>query len=185
MKLDLHVELEQQMEKTIEALKYEFGTIRAGRANASMLDKVRVDYYGTPTPINQMAAIAVSEGRILTITPWDKSSLHSIEKAIADSDVGIAPSNDGSVIRLTVPQLTEERRKELAKKASKASETFKVRIRNERRDSNDKIKKLEKAGELTEDDAKKATEEVQKLTDKYIKKIEELTAEKEKDIMAV
>lgn len=185
MKLDLHVELEEQMEKTIEALKYEFGTIRAGRANASMLDKVRVDYYGTPTPINQMAAIAVSEGRILTITPWDKSSLHSIEKAIADSDVGIAPSNDGSVIRLTVPQLTEERRKELAKKASKASETFKVRIRNERRDSNDKIKKLEKAGELTEDDAKKATDEVQKLTDKYIKKIEELTAEKEKDIMAV
>lgn len=185
MKLDLHIELEKQMDKTIEALKYEFGTIRAGRANASMLDKVRVDYYGTPTPVNQMAAISVSEGRILTITPWDKSSIHSIEKAIADSDVGIAPSNDGSVIRLTVPQLTEERRKELAKKASKASETFKVRIRNDRRDANDKIKKLEKSGELTEDDAKKATEEVQKITDKYIKKIEEMTSEKEKDIMAV
>lgn len=185
MKLDLHIELEKQMDKTIEALKYEFGTIRAGRANASMLDKVRVDYYGTPTPVNQMAAISVSEGRILTITPWDKSSIHSIEKAIADSDVGIAPSNDGSVIRLTVPQLTEERRKELAKKASKASETFKVRIRNDRRDANDKIKKLEKSGDLTEDDAKKATEEVQKITDKYIKKIEEMTSEKEKDIMAV
>ena len=130
MKLDLHVELEEQMEKTIEALKFEFGTIRAGRANASMLDKVRVDYYGTPTPVNQMAAVAVSEGRVLTITPWDKSVIHAIEKAISDSDIGIAPSNDGSVIRLTVPQLTEERRKELAKKANKASESFKVRIRH-------------------------------------------------------
>ncbi|SFE15972.1 ribosome recycling factor [Peptostreptococcus sp. D1] len=185
MKLDVHVQLEEQMEKTIEALKFEFGTIRAGRANQSMLDKVRVDYYGTPTPVNQMAAIAVSEGRILTITPWDKSSIHAIEKAISESDIGIAPTNDGSVIRLVVPQLTEERRKELAKKASKASEAFKVRIRNERRDANDKIKKLEKSGELTEDDAKKATEEVQKMTDKYVKIIDQLTDEKEKDIMAV
>ena len=133
MKLDLHVELEEQMEKTIEALKFEFGTIRAGRANASMLDKVRVDYYGTPTPVNQMAAVAVSEGRVLTITPWDKSVIHAIEKAISDSDIGIAPSNDGSVIRLTVPQLTEERRKELAKKANKASESFKVRSRRWKR----------------------------------------------------
>lgn len=185
MKLDLHVELEEQMEKTIEALKFEFGTIRAGRANVSMLDKVRVDYYGTPTPVNQMAAVAVSEGRVLTITPWDKSVIHSIEKAISDSDIGIAPSNDGSVIRLTVPQLTEERRKELAKKASKASESFKVRIRNERRDANDKIKKMEKAAELTEDDAKKATEEVQKMTDKYIKLIDQLTDQKEQDILSV
>lgn len=185
MKLDLHVELEEQMEKTIEALKFEFGTIRAGRANASMLDKVRVDYYGTPTPVNQIAAVAVSEGRVLTITPWDKSVIHAIEKAISDSDIGIAPSNDGSVIRLTVPQLTEERRKELAKKANKASESFKVRIRNERRDANDKIKKMEKAAELTEDDAKKATDEVQKMTDKYIKVIDQLTDEKEKDILSV
>ena len=166
MKLDVHVQLEEQMEKTIEALKFEFGTIRAGRANASMLDKVRVDYYGTPTPVNQMAAIAVSE-------------------AISESDIGIAPANDGSVIRLVVPPLTEERRKELAKKASKASETFKVRIRNERRDANDKIKKMEKAGELAEDDAKKAVDEVQKITDKYIKTIEQITADKEKDIMEV
>lgn len=185
MKLDLHKELEEQMEKTIDSLKFEFGTIRAGRANPSMLDKVRVDYYGSLTPINQMAAIAVSEGRILTITPWDKSTIHSIEKAIAESDVGIAPTNDGAVIRLTVPQLTEERRRELAKKASKASESFKVRIRNDRRDANDKIKKLEKSSELTEDDAKKATEEVQKITDKYIKMIEKLTSEKEADIMSV
>lgn len=185
MKLDVHVKLEEQMEKTIEAMKFEYGTIRAGRANPSMLDKIRVDYYGTPTPINQMAAVAVSEGRILTITPWDKSSMHAIEKAIAESDIGIAPSNDGSVIRIVVPQLTEERRKELAKKVSKASEGFKVRIRNERRDANDEIKKLEKAGELTEDDAKKATDEVQKMTDKYIKLIETITSDKEKDLMEV
>lgn len=185
MQLDLHVELEEQMEKTIEALKFEFGTIRAGRANASMLDKVRVDYYGTPTPVNQMAAVAVSEGRILTITPWDKSVIHAIEKAISESDIGIAPTNDGSIIRLAVPQLTEERRKELAKKAAKASESFKVRIRNDRRDANEKIKKMEKAGELAEDDAKKATDEVQKMTDKYIKIIETMTSEKEADIMSV
>lgn len=185
MKLDVHVQLEEQMDKTIEALKFEFGTIRAGRANPSMLDKVRVDYYGTPTPVNQMAAIAVSEGRILTITPWDKSSIHNIEKAIAESDVGIAPANDGNVIRLVVPQLTEERRKELAKKVSKAAENFKVRIRNDRRDANDEIKKMEKAGELAEDEAKKALDEVQKMTDSYIKKIETLTSEKEKDIMEV
>lgn len=185
MKLEVHVKLEEQMEKTIEAMKFEYGTIRAGRANPSMLDKIRVDYYGTLTPINQMAAIAVSEGRILTITPWDKSSMHSIEKAIAESDLGIAPTNDGNVIRIVVPQLTEERRKELAKKVSKASESFKVRIRNDRRDANDAIKKLEKAGELTEDDAKKATDDVQKMTDKYIKMIETLTTEKEKDLMEV
>lgn len=185
MKLDVHVRLEEQMDKTIEALKFEFGTIRAGRANPSMLDKVRVDYYGTPTPINQMAAVSVSEGRILTITPWDKSSIHNIEKAIAESDVGISPTNDGSVIRLVVPQLTEERRKELAKKVSKAAETFKVRIRNYRRDANDEIKKMEKAGELAEDEAKKALDEVQKITDEYIKNIEKLTIDKEKDIMVV
>ena len=185
MKLDVHVQLKEQMDKTIEALKFEFGTIRAGRANPSMLDKVRVDYYGTPTPVNQMAAVAVSEGRILTITPWDKSSIHNIEKAIAESDVEISPTNDGSVIRLVVPQLTEERRKELAKKVSKASETFKVRIRNDRRDANDEIKKMEKAGGLAEDEAKKALDEVQKITDEYIKTIEKLTTEKEEDIMSV
>lgn len=185
MRLELHDMLEEQMEKTIEALKFEFGTIRAGRANVSMLDKVRVDYYGTPTPVNQMAAVAVSEGRTLTITPWDKSVMHSIEKAIAESDIGIAPSNDGTVIRLTVPPLTEELRKELAKKVSKSSEGFKVRIRNERRTANDEIKKLEKSAEISEDDAKKATEEVQKITDKFIKKIEELTTDKEKDILSV
>lgn len=185
MKLEVHEQLEQKMDATIDALKFEFGTIRAGRANAAMLDKVRVDYYGTLTPINQMAAISVPEPRTLMITPWDKSSMHEIEKAIANSDVGLTPSNDGTVIRLSVPALTEERRKELAKKAHKAAEDFKVRIRNERRDANDKLKKIEKAGEITEDELKKATEEVQKITDKYIKEIDSLYAKKENDIMEV
>ena len=185
MKLEVHEQLEAKMDATIESLKFEFGTIRAGRANASMLDKVRVDYYGTMTPVNQMAAISVPEPRTLMIAPWDKSSLHEIEKAIANSDLGLSPSNDGTVIRISVPALTEERRKELAKKAHKASEDFKVRIRNERRDANDKLKKLEKDGEITEDELKKATEEVQKMTDKYIKEIDTLLAAKEKDIMEI
>ncbi|MCC0633595.1 MULTISPECIES: ribosome recycling factor [unclassified Clostridioides] len=185
MKLEIHKQLEEKMNGTIDALKFEFGTIRAGRANAQMLDKIRVDYYGTPTPINQIGAISVPEPRILMISPWDKSAMHEIEKAIANSDLGLNPSNDGEVIRLSVPALTEERRKELAKKASKASEEFKVRIRNERRDANEKIKKMEKGGEITEDELKKAQDEVQKMTDKFIKEIDALLAKKEKDIMEV
>ncbi|MCC0702104.1 ribosome recycling factor [Clostridioides sp. ES-S-0049-02] len=185
MKLEIHKQLEEKMNGTIDALKFEFGTIRAGRANAQMLDKIRVDYYGTPTPINQIGAISVPEPRILMISPWDKSAMYEIEKAIANSDLGLNPSNDGEVIRLSVPALTEERRKELAKKASKASEEFKVRIRNERRDANEKIKKMEKGGEITEDELKKAQDEVQKMTDKFIKEIDTLLAKKEKDIMEV
>ncbi|MCC0650113.1 ribosome recycling factor [Clostridioides sp. ZZV15-6598] len=185
MKLEIHKQLEEKMNGTIEALKFEFGTIRAGRANAQMLDKIRVDYYGTPTPINQIGAVSVPEPRILMISPWDKSAMHEIEKAIANSDLGLNPSNDGEVIRLSVPALTEERRKELAKKASKASEEFKVRIRNERRDANERIKKMEKGGEITEDELKKAQDEVQKMTDKFIKEIDTLLAKKEKDIMEV
>ncbi|MGX9756150.1 ribosome recycling factor [Clostridioides difficile] len=185
MKLEIHKQLEEKMNGTIEALKFEFGTIRAGRANAQMLDKIRVDYYGTPTPINQIGAVSVPEPRILMISPWDKSAMHEIEKAIANSDLGLNPSNDGEVIRLSVPALTEERRKELAKKASKASEEFKIRIRNERRDANEKIKKMEKGGEITEDELKKAQDEVQKMTDKFIKEIDTLLAKKEKDIMEV
>lgn len=185
MKLEIHKQLEKKMNGTIDALKFEFGTIRAGRANAQMLDKIRVDYYGTPTPINQIGAISVPEPRILMISPWDKSAMHEIEKAIANSDLGLNPSNDGEVIRLSVPALTEERRKELAKKASKAAEDFKVRIRNERRDANEKIKKMEKGGELTEDELKKAQDEVQKMTDKFIKEIDTLLSKKEKDIMEV
>ena len=173
------------MDKTIEALKHEFSTIRAGRANAQMLDKIRVDYYGTPTPINQVGSISVPEPRTLMINPWDKSAMKDIETAIRNSDLGLNPTNDGEVIRLNVPALTEERRKELCKQAKKASEDFKVRIRNERRDANDKLKKLEKEGEITEDDLKKAQDNVQKMTDKYIKEIDTLLDIKEKDIMAV
>lgn len=177
--------LQQQMDKSIEALKYEFSTIRAGRANAQMLDKIRVDYYGTPTPINQVGSISVPEPRTLMINPWDKSAMKEIEKAIRNSDLGFNPTNDGEVIRISVPALTEERRKELCKQAKKAAEDFKVRIRNERRDANDKLKKLEKEGEITEDDLKKAQNEVQKLTDKYTKEIDVLLSAKETDIMAV
>lgn len=185
MKLDLHKELEQKMNKTIDALKHEYTTIRAGRANAQMLDKVRVDYYGTPTPVNQMAAISVPEPRTLMINPWDKSSMAEIEKAIRNSDLGLNPTNDGEVIRISVPALTEERRKELAKKVHKVSEDFKVRIRNERRDANDTIKKMEKDSELTSDESKKAQDEVQKITDKFIKEIDAISVSKEKDIMEV
>ena len=177
--------LQQQMDKTIEALKFEFSTIRAGRANAQMLDKIRVDYYGTPTPINQIGSISVPEPRTLMISAWDKSAMKEIEKALRNSDLGLNPTNDGEVIRINVPALTEERRKELCKQAKKASEEFKVRIRNERRDANDKLKKLEKEGEITEDELKKAQDNVQKMTDKYIKEIEVLLETKEKDIMAV
>ncbi len=177
--------LQQQMDKTIESLKYEFSTIRAGRANAQMLDKIRVDYYGTPTPINQVGSISVPEPRTLMINPWDKSAMKEIEKAIRNSDLGFNPTNDGEVIRISVPALTEERRKELCKQAKKAAEEFKVRIRNERRDANDKLKKLEKEGEITEDDLKKAQDNVQKMTDKYTKEIDTLLDAKEKDIMAV
>ena len=182
---EIQNKLQQQMEKTIEALKHEFSTIRAGRANAQMLDKIRVDYYGTPTPINQVGSISVPEPRTLMINPWDKSAMKDIETAIRNSDLGLNPTNDGEVIRLNVPALTEERRKELCKQAKKASEEFKVRLRNERRDTNDKLKKLEKEGEITEDDLKKAQDNVQKMTDKYTKEVDVLLEVKEKDIMAV
>ena len=182
---EIQNKLQQQMEKTIEALKHEFSTIRAGRANAQMLDKIRVDYYGTPTPINQVGSISVPEPRTLMINPWDKSAMKDIETARRNSDLGLNPTNDGEVIRLNVPALTEERRKELCKQAKKASEEFKVRLRNERRDANDKLKKLEKEGEITEDDLKKAQDNVQKMTDKYTKEVDVLLEVKEKDIMAV
>lgn len=181
----VYKQLEGKMEKTIEALKYEFTTIRTGRANAQMLDKVRVDYYGTPTPINQVGAISVPEPRTLMISPWDKSAMTEIEKAIRNSDLGLNPTNDGQVIRISVPALTEERRKELVKRAHKVSEEFKVRLRNERRDANDTLKKMEKDGEITADELKKGQDEPQKITDKFIKNIETLLATKEKDIMEI
>lgn len=185
MSAQVKKQLEEKMSRTIEALKTEFTTIRAGRANAQMLDKIRVDYYGTPTPINQVGAISVPEPRTLMINPWDKTAMPEIEKAIRNSDLGLNPTNDGQVIRISVPALTEERRKELAKQASKVAEEFKVRLRNERRDANDKLKKMEKEGEITEDDLKKSQDEVQKVTDKFIKEVESLLKAKEQDIMAV
>ena len=175
----------EKMGKTISVLKSEYNSIRAGRANAAVLDKIRVDYYGVPTPINQMAAISVAEARILNIQPWDVSTLHTIEKAIQTSDIGINPQNDGRVIRLIFPQLTEEKRKDLAKTVRKTAEDAKVAIRSIRRDSMDKIKKMEKASEITEDDLRDGEEELQDLTDEFIKKVDEVCAEKEKEIMEI
>ncbi|MBQ3150912.1 MAG: ribosome recycling factor [Clostridia bacterium] len=175
----------EKMGKTITALKNEYASIRAGRANAAVLDKIKVDYYGVPTPINQMAAISVAEARILNIQPWDVSTLHPIEKAIQASDIGINPQNDGRIIRLVFPQLTEEKRKELAKEVRKTAEDSKVAIRSIRRDAIDKIKKMEKASEITEDDLKIGEKELQDLTDEYVKKIDALSAEKEKEIMEI
>ncbi|MFI3210644.1 MAG: ribosome recycling factor [Peptostreptococcaceae bacterium] len=185
MKLDIHKNLEVKMNKTIDALKTEYTTIRAGRANAQMLDRVKVDYYGALTPINQMAAVSVPEPRTLMISPWDKTSMGEIEKAIRNADLGLNPTNDGEVIRISVPALTEERRKELAKKVFKVAEEFKVRLRNERRDANDDIKKMEKESELTADESKKAQDEVQKITDKFIKEVDTLADLKEKDLLEV
>lgn len=175
----------EKMEKTLKVLDSDFAAIRAGRANPAVLDRISVDYYGTPTPINQMAAISVQDARILVIQPWDKSSLKSIEKAIQASDLGINPTNDGSVIRLAFPQPTEERRKELCKEIKKLGEDSKVAVRSIRRDANDKIKAMKKDGELTEDDVKQFDKDVQKLTDKYVGLIDDSVAVKEKEILSV
>lgn len=176
---------EEKMGKTVSVLNSDYAAIRAGRANAAVLDKIRVDYYGTPTPINQMAAISVAEARILVIQPWDSSTLSPIEKAIQTSDIGINPQNDGKVIRLTFPQLTEERRKELGKEVKKTAEDSRVAIRSIRRDCIDKVKKMEKASEITEDDLKLAEKKLQDITDKFIKEIDKLAEAKENEIMAI
>ena len=176
---------EEKMGKTVKHLTADYAALRAGRANPAVLDKIRVDYYGTPTPINQMAAVSVSEARILSIQPWDISTLHPIEKAIQASDIGINPQNDGRVIRLVFPQLTEERRKELCKDVKKMAEEARVAIRSIRRDGIDKVKKMEKASEITEDDLKDAEKKLQDFTDKFIKEIDKAADEKEKDIMAI
>ena len=179
------VEFDKKMTKTLNVLQTEFAAIRAGRANPAVLDRVTVDYYGTPTPINQMAAISVSEARILVIQPWDKSTLKSIEKAIQTSDIGINPANDGNVIRITFPPLTEERRKELCKQVAKLAEDAKVAVRSIRRDANEKYKTMKKNSEITEDDLKAYEADIQKLTDKYCKDIDDLAAKKEKEILEV
>ena len=174
-----------KMGKTVTALVSEYGAIRAGRANPQILDKLTVDYYGTPTPINQLGSISVAEARVLVVQPWDKSVLKSIEKAIQTSDIGINPQNDGSVIRLTFPPLTEDRRKELAKEIQKIGENSKVAIRSIRRDCVDKLKAMKKASEITEDDLKDGEKEIQKITDNFIKEVDDLAAAKAKEIMEI
>ena len=176
---------EEKMTNCVIHLDRELATIRAGRANPAILDKIAVDYYGSPTPINQIASVAVAEARILTITPWDGKAVRDISKAIQMSDLGINPVDDGHTIRLAFPAPTEERRKQLAKEVQKQGEEAKVAVRNVRRDAMDKFKAQKKASELTEDDQKKLEEEVQKLTDKYVKKIDETCAVKNKEIMEV
>ena len=182
---ELLAQEETRMDKSIEALKHEFASIRTGRASVSLLDKVMVDYYGTPSPINQVANISVPEPRMILIAPWDKSMIGAIEKAILQSDLGLNPGNDGAQIRLVIPQLTEERRKEIVKTVHKKSEDAKVAIRNIRRDANDAIKKEEKAKTITEDDAKDGLDQIQKLTDAKIKQIDQLKDVKEKDVLEV
>ncbi|MET1032839.1 MAG: ribosome recycling factor [Domibacillus tundrae] len=175
----------EKMQKAIGAFNRELASIRAGRASANVLDRITIDYYGAPTPVNQLASINIPEARLLTITPYDKSSMGDIEKALMKSDLGLTPSNDGSIIRLNFPALTEERRKELAKLVKKEAEEAKVAIRNIRRDANDDLKKSEKNGDLTEDDLRGYTEDVQKQTDDYIRKVDEIAKEKEQEIMEV
>ncbi|PYZ98041.1 ribosome recycling factor [Alteribacter lacisalsi] len=174
-----------RMDKSVESLRKELSTLRAGRANPSILDKVQVEYYGMMTPLNQLATISVPEARMLTIQPFDKSSLADIERAIQKADLGLTPSNDGNIIRITIPALTEERRAELVKLVRRYAEDAKVAIRNIRRDSNDELKKLQKEGELTEDDLRRSQDEVQKLTDSYVKTVDETADNKEKEIMEV
>lgn len=179
------VSYDERMHKTIEVVKSNFAAVRAGRANAGVLDRITVEYYGAPTPLNQVANISSPDPRTLTIQPYDMSLLKAIEKAIQTSDLGINPQNDGRVIRLAFPQLTEERRKELTKQVRKYGEEGKVALRNIRRDAMDDIKKKTKKSELTEDDQKKLEKELQDLTDKRCKDIDDLTAKKEKELMAV
>ncbi len=185
MYLKEHKELEQRMKKTVEYFKDDISTIRAGRANPKLVEKIMVDYYGTKTPLNQIANISAPEPRVLVIKPWDANVLEDIEKAIQISDLGVNPGNDGKVIRLVIPQLTEERRKELIKTVKKEVEKAKVALRNERRDTLDTFKKMEKKSEMTEDDLKDAETKVQELIDKYSKEIDEIYEKKEKDILEV
>ena len=176
-------QFERKMEKTLEVLASDFGAVRAGRANAQVLDRITVEYYGTPTPVGQVGTISSPDPRTLVIQPWDGSLLKKIEKAIQTSDLGINPQNDGRVIRLVFPQLTEERRRELTKQVKKYGEDAKVAVRNIRRDAMDYVKALKKKSEITEDDQKKAEKDLQDLTDKNIKKIDEACAVKEKELM--
>ncbi|MFC7363777.1 MULTISPECIES: ribosome recycling factor [Bhargavaea] len=178
-------ETKDRMVKSLQSLRRELASIRAGRANASLLDRISVDYYGAPTPVNQLAGISVPEARLLVIQPYDKSVIGDIEKAILKSDLGLTPANDGNVIRLAVPALTEERRKDLVKLVKKEAEEGKISIRNIRRDANDSLKKLEKNGEITEDDQRGYSDDIQKMTDDHIRQIDDIAKEKEEEIMEV
>lgn len=182
---EIHSVQEDKMKKAIEVLRKEYGSLRAGRATPSLLEKVMVDYYGSPTPVNQVANVSVPEPRMIVIQPWEKTMLNAIDKAIQKSDLGLMPTNDGIIIRLNIPQLTQERRSEIVKVIHKKAEECRVAIRNLRRDANDTIKKLEKDKTVSEDETKKAQDDIQKLTDRYIKEVDQIMAVKEKDIMEV
>ena len=182
---DIMAQAEERMMKAIESLGTNFSSVRTGRANAMLLDRIKVDYYGVPTPINQMAAIKTPDAHMLVIEPWDKSTLTPIEQAIQQSDLGVQPSNDGSVIRLPFPSLTEERRRELVKQCKNYTEEARVAVRNARRDANTAIEKLKKDSEISEDDAKRAETESQKLTDSYVAQIEEAFKKKEAEVMEI
>lgn len=176
---------EEKMEKSLDNLKEEYASIRAGRANPHLLDKIRVDYYGTPSPLQSVANISVPEPRVIAIQPWEAKLIKDIEKAILVSDLGLTPSNDGKIVRLTFPELTEDRRKELVKDIKKKAENAKVAVRNIRRDANDALKKANKANEVTEDELKQLEDKVQKATDKYVAEIDKLTEAKSKEILTV
>ena len=180
---DIYEDTRESMGKTIASLKTELKRVRTGRANLSLLDGIRVDYYGTLTPINQMASLSVPESRLITIQPWDASVIKEIEKALLKSDLGLTPSNDGKIIRIAIPPLTEERRKQLAKSVHKTCEDHKIAIRNLRRDANELLKSLKKDGEIAEDDAFKGQDQVQKITDEFISQIDDIYKEKEKEIL--
>ncbi|HCG05847.1 ribosome recycling factor [Nitratidesulfovibrio liaohensis] len=177
------LDAEERMEKALGALDREFAKLRTGRASTSLVDNIKVDYYGTPTPISQLASVSVPDSRTLTIQPWDRSAFPLVEKAIMKSDLGLNPVNDGKIIRISIPPLTEERRKDLVKVARKYTEEAKVAVRNVRRDANDALKKLEKGKEISEDDVRKSTDDVQKLTDRFVAKSDEKCTAKEKEIM--
>jgi ribosome recycling factor len=180
---DIFQETRDRMKKTLTALQNEFKRVRTGRASLNLLDGVRVDYYGTPTPLNQVASLSVPESRLILIQPWDVSVIKEVEKAILKSDLGLTPSSDGKLIRIAIPQLTEERRKELVKVIHKIAEEHKIAVRNIRRDGNDLVKSLKKDGDISEDEAFRSQDEIQKITDRYIERIDEAYQEKEKEIL--
>jgi len=184
--MDKHVQdCKNRMQKSIDSLEKDFGKLRTGRASTALVDSIRVDYYGTPTPLNQVASVSIPDSRTISISPWDRNAFNSIEKAIMKSDLGLTPINDGRAIRISIPVLTEERRKDLVKMAKKYTEEAKVAIRNVRRDVNEALKKLHTAKEISEDDLHKAQEDVQKTTDNFVKKADAVLVEKEKEIMEI